>query len=264
MLHRDWVTAATRRGELRLAAQGPRWRTRYRAPLFLNVLPVTGGALLAMPVDQGGGLRNGERHLQRVLLDHGAELTWAPPASTLCLPAAGPARAHLQLVAEVRGASYLRLAGRPLIPYAGAAVEQTTVVRVAAGSECLLLESGCPGRTRMGESWAFAHLGSHLTVLRGRTVVYRERWQLRPPAVPHAASGFGGNLGWATCVACGARAVAELRGLRRWLASNGADVSCGTISGDLAVARILDRHGAVITGLADRVARPTEPAPPAP
>lgn len=247
--------AAARRGELRLAARGRRWRARYRAPLFLNVVPVAGGALLAMPVDQGGGLRNGERHLQQVLLDSGAELTWAPPASTLCLPGAGGAGAHQQLVAEVRGASYLRLAGRPLIPFAGAAVEQTTVVRIAAGSACLLVESGCPGRTRMGETWAFARLGYHLTVLRERTVVYRERWQLRPPAVPHAASGFGGHRGWATCLACGAPALAELERLRGWLAASGAAVSHGTICDDLAVARVLDPHGAVVTAIADRVTR---------
>ena len=75
------VTGVGRRGELRLAVQGRRWRTRYRAPLFVNVLPSAGGTLLALPVDQGGGLRTGERHLQRVALADGAEVTWAPPAS---------------------------------------------------------------------------------------------------------------------------------------------------------------------------------------
>ena len=246
------VTAVGRRGELRLTAQGRRWRTRYRAPLFVNVLPAADGSLLALPVDQGGGLRNGERHLQRVLLDHGAEVTWAPPASTLCLPAADAANSHLQLIADVRGASYLRLAGRPLIPYAGADVVQTTVVSVAAGSQCLLLESGCPGRTQMGERWAFTRLAYRLTVLHQDAVMYRERWELRPPEVPHAASGFDGKLGWATCVACGARPLAELKGLRRWLTANGATVRCGSLGADLAVARILDPHGALVTGLADR------------
>ena len=246
------VTGAGRRGELRLTVQGRRWRTRYRAPLFVNVLPAADGPLLAAPVDQGGGLRNGERQLQRVLLDHGAEVTWAPPASTLCLPAAEAAGSHLQLVAGVRGASYLRLAGRPLIPYAGADVVQTTVVAIDAGSQCLLLESGCPGRTQMGESWAFTRLAYRLTVLHQHTVVYRERWDLRPPEVPHAASGFDGNLGWATCVACGARPLAELEDLRRWLSANGATVRYGSLGAGLAVARILDPHGALVTGLAER------------
>ncbi len=45
-------------------------------------------------MDQVGGLRNGERQLQRELLNHAAEVTWAGPASTLCLPAAGAASAH--------------------------------------------------------------------------------------------------------------------------------------------------------------------------
>ena len=250
------MRAATRRGELRLTVHGSRWRTRYRAPLFVNVLPAATGALLAAPVDQSGGLRNGERHLQRVFLDDGAEVTWAPPASTLCLPgAAGAAVAHLQLVAQVRGAGYLRIAGRPLIPFAGAAVQQTTVVQVATGGECLLVESGCPGRTQMGESWAFARLSYHLTILRERTVAYRERWHLRPPAVPRGPSGFGANLGWATCIAAGARAVAELEALRRWLVAGGATVSCGAIAGELAVARILDPDGSLVTGLAERAAR---------
>ena len=249
------MKAATRRGELRLTVHGTRWRTRYRAPLFVNVLPATDGALLAAPVDQSGGLRNGERHLQRVFLDDGAEVTWAPPASTLCLPGDGAATAHLQLVAHVRGGGYLRIAGRPLIPFAGSAVQQTTVVQLSTGGECLLLESGCPGRTQMGESWAFAHLAYHLTVLRDRTVMYRERWRLHPPAVPQEASGFGGNLGWATCVAGGARAVAELEALRQWLVAGGATVTCGTIAGDLAVARVLDPHGSLVTSLADRAAR---------
>ena len=243
---------ATGRGELRFTVQGRRWRSRYRAPLFVNVLPAADGSLLALPVDQGGGLRNGERHLQRVLLDQGAEVTWAPPASTLCLPAEDAAGAHLQLVADVRGSSYLRLAGRPLIPYAGADVVQTTVVATAAGSQCLLLESGCPGRTQMGESWAFTRLAYRLTVLHQDAVVYRERWELRPPEVPHAASGFDGKLGWATCVACGPRPLAELEDLRRWLTANGATVQYGSLGDDVAVARILDPHGALVTGLAER------------
>ena len=247
------VTAVGRRGELRFTVQGRRWRSRYRAPLFVNVLPAEDGSLLALPVDQGGGLRNGERQLQRVLLDHGAEVTWAPPASTLCLPAEDAAGAHLQLVADVRGGSYLRLAGRPLIPYAGADVVQTTVVRVAAGSQFLLLESGCPGRTQMGESWAFTRLAYRLTVLHQDAVVYRERWELRPPEVPHAASGFDGKLGWATCVACGPRPLAELEDLRGWLSANGATVQYGNLGDDVAVARILDPHGALVTGLAERV-----------
>ncbi len=92
------MTAAVCRGEVRLTAEGRRWRTRYRAPLFVNVLPCPGGGLLAAPVDQGGGLRNGERHLQRVALAAGAEVTWAPPASTVPVPGSpgGPDRVRLE------------------------------------------------------------------------------------------------------------------------------------------------------------------------
>ena len=285
------VSAATRRGEVRLTAEGRRWRTRYRAPLFVNVLPCPGGGLLAAPVDQGGGLRNGERHLQRVALADGAEVTWAPPASTLCLPGdpglpggpgapggpgspggtgspgdPGPAGApgepanvagtsHLQLAARVGGSSYLRIAAPPLIPFAGAAVAQTTVVSTAAGGECLLVESGCPGRTQMGERWAFNRLAYRLTVLHDGRVVYRERWDLRPPAVPLAASGFGDYLAWGTCVACGPRAAAELAAIRRRLAADGAAVTGGALTRDVAVARILDPHGYLVTSLAADVAR---------
>ena len=244
-----------RRSELRLTAQGERWRTRYRAPLFVNVLPCPGGGLLAAPVDQGGGLRNGERHLQRIELAGRAEVTWAPPASTLCLPGSGGGVSHLQLAARVGGGSYLRSAGLPLIPFAGAAVVQTTVVRVAAGGECLLVEGGCPGRTQMGEHWAFTRLAYRLTVLHDTRVVYRERWDLRPPAVPLAASGFGDYLGWGTCIACGSRAVAELELIRRQLAADGAAISHGVIGDNLAVARILDPHGYLVTRLAADVAR---------
>ena len=60
------VTGVGRGGELRLTVQGKRWRTRYRAPLFVNVLPAADGTLPALPVDQGGGLRNRKRQLQRV------------------------------------------------------------------------------------------------------------------------------------------------------------------------------------------------------
>ena len=282
---RGEVTALGRRGELRLTAAGRRWRTRYRAPLFVNVLPCPGGGLLAAPVDQGGGLRNGERHLQRVALAEGAEVTWAPPASTLCLPGgpgvtAGPAGlggsdapggrgepeapgdaasdaaiSHLQLAARVGRGSYLRVAAPPLIPFSGAAVAQTTVVRIAAGGECLLVESGCPGRTQMGERWEFRRLAYRLTVLHDTRVVYRERWDLRPPAVPFAASGFGDCLGWGTCVACGPRAVAELADIRGRLEADGAAVSHGAITGEVAVARILDPHGYLVTRLAADVAR---------
>ena len=215
-----------------------------------------------MPVDQGGGLRTGDRHLQRIRLDDGAAATWAPPAGTLCLPGAagGPAPAggpaHLRLAAAVQGRSYLRLVGRPLIPFAGAAVIQSTVVSVAGGSGCLLLECGCPGRTQMGEAWAFASLGYHLTVVRDGSVIYRERYRLRPPAVPAGPSGYGGSLGWATCIAVGARAVAELDAMRPALTGAGAVSTHGHIADDVAVARILDRTGTLITGMADLFVRP--------
>ena len=229
---------------------GRRWRTRRRAPLFVNVLPDSGG-VLAVPVDQGGGLRNGDRHLQRIGVDARSEATWAPPASTLCLPGAGEDPAHLQLVAAVRGGSYLRLVGRPLIPFAGAAVIQSTVASTDRDSACLLLECGCPGRSQMGETWAFRHLAYHLTVLRDGAVIYRERYRLHPPAVPLGPAGFGGSLGWASCVAVGARAVAELEALRPALAGAGVVSTCGLIADDVAVARVLDRDGTLISSIAD-------------
>ena len=229
---------------------GRRWRTRRRAPLFVNVLPHSGG-VLAVPVDQGGGLRNGDRHLQRIRIDGRAQATWAPPASTLCLPGAGEDPAYLQLVATVRGASHLRLVGRPLIPFAGAAVVQSTVVGTARDSACLLLECGCPGRSQMGETWAFRHLAYHLTVLRDGAVVYRERYHLHPPAVPLGPAGFGASLGWASCVAVGARAVAELEALRPALAGTGVVSTYGLIADDVAVARVLDRDGTLISSIAD-------------
>ena len=229
---------------------GRRWRTRRRAPLFVNVLPDSGG-LFAVPVDQGGGLRNGDRHLQRIRIDGRAEATWAPPASTLCLPGTGEDPAHLQLVADVRAGSHLRLMGRPLIPFAGAAVIQSTVVSTDRESSCLLLECGCPGRSQMGETWAFRRLAYHLTVLRDGAVIYRERYRLTPPAVPFGPAGFGGSLGWATCVAVGARAVAELEALRPVLTGTGVVSTCGLIADDVAVARVLDRGGTLISGIAD-------------
>ena len=229
---------------------GRRWRTRRRAPLFVNVMP-DGDGVLAVPVDQGGGLRNGDRHLQRIRIDGQAVATWTPPASTLCLPGAGGSPAHLQLVASVRGGSYLRLVGRPLIPFAGAAVIQSTVLSTAPDSACLLMECGCPGRTQMGEAWAFRHLAYHLTVLRDGAVIYRERYRLRPPAVPLGPAGFGGSLGWASCIAVGARAVAELEALRPALAGAGVVSTCGLIADDVAVARVLDRDGTLISGIAD-------------
>ena len=231
---------------------GRRWRTRRRAPLFVNVLPDSGG-LFAVPVDQGGGLRNGDRHLQRIRIDGRAEATWAPPASTLCLPGTGEDPAHLQLVADVRAGSHLRLVGRPLIPFAGAAVIQSTVVGTDRESSCLLLECGCPGRSQMGETWAFTRLAYHLTVLRDGAAIYRERYRLNPPAVPLGPAGFGGSLGWATCVAVGARAVAELEALRPALTGAGVVSTCGLIADDVAVARVLDRDGTLITGLADQI-----------
>ena len=229
------------------------------------MLPAADGSLLAAPVDQGGGLRTGERHLQRVTLDGAATVTWAPPASTLALPpptaAAAPTPACQQLAAHVTGGSYLRALGQPLIPFAGAAVVQSTVVSLTRGGECLLIECGCPGRSRMGESWQFARLGYRLTLLRDRTVLYRERWDLRPPAVPHGPGGFGGSRGWATCIAAGPRAVAELHALRRRLTGSGAHLTYGTLAPATTILRLLDPHGHIITALAT-LAHNTRDSPP--
>ena len=69
--------------------------------------------------------------------------------------------------------------------------------------------------------------------------------------MPFGPAGFGGSLGWATCVAVGARAVAELEALRPVLTGTGVVSTCGLIADDVAVARVLDRGGTLISGIAD-------------
>jgi len=206
--------------------------------------------ILASPVDQGGGLRNGDHQYQRVWLDEAAHVVWAPPASTLLLPAEGEACASSRFEARVESASYLRVAGRPLIPFAGSAATQSTIVRIANGGECLLLECGCPGRTAMGEMWQFLNLGYRLTFVRNREVVYRERWELRPPEIPNGPGGFSRCGGWATLVAAGPRAIADAQLVRNELEGLEIRMAYGCVADEIEVTRILDPSGSAVMRLA--------------
>lgn len=241
------------RAEIRFLSTGSSWQHRYDAPLYLNVIQAE-EMILASPIDQGGGLRNGDHQYQRVWLNNDAHVVWAPPASTLLLPAKGEARSSSRFEARVESSSYLRVAGRPLIPFAGSNATQSTIVRIANGGECLLLECGCPGRTAMGEIWQFRNLGYRLTFVRNREVVYRERWELRPPAIPDGPGGFSNCGGWATLVAAGPRAIVDAQLVRNELEGPDIQMAYGWVADEIEVTRILDPSGSTIMRLPGVVA----------
>jgi urease accessory protein UreH len=182
------MTGTTYDGLVELVVEGSHWRRAQRPPLSVTVLPRADG-WLAIPTDQSGGARGGDRlNTDLVVRDRG-RLEWVAPASALFFPSAdrrGICTVNTRL--QVESGCQLSFLPKVGIPCAGARVDQAVELNVASDAEFLYWDGWTNGRTASGEDRAYESLANYLEFRLDGRRIFQERWTLEGGS----AAGFGG------------------------------------------------------------------------
>jgi urease accessory protein UreH len=172
------MTGTTYDGHLELVVHGRNWRRTQRPPLSLTILERDEG-LLAIPTDQSGGARGGDRLQTEVVVSAGGSLEWRAPACALYFPSAdreGVCVVRTRL--EARPGCRLAFLPKLGIPCSEARVDQSVEIDAASGSDFVFWDGWSDGRTGSGERGAFTSLASQLEFRVDGRRVFQERWRL--------------------------------------------------------------------------------------
>ncbi|WGK70107.1 urease accessory protein UreD [Candidatus Haliotispira prima] len=177
---------------------------------------------MAIPSDQGGGIRNGDMHAFAINLREGAFLTWAPPASTLFHKShqtEEPSRVTQTItLASSSGLSFI---GKTNIPCEDANFKQETTISMDRDSHLFYQDIWSPGRVASGEKWAFTSMANQFQLYIEGILVYKENWSLQKENIPLGIGGFMGCDLWLTALAFGPQGEATLETEKRKLTKQG-------------------------------------------
>jgi urease accessory protein len=175
------------RGQSRLREQS------FSAPVHLSKPHDNESTLVLNVANPTAGFFAGDRLSVDVSVETGARLLLtAPSASRVHTMATG----HAEVRQRLRVAAGASLESWPelLIPQRGARYHQKTTIDLEPGAELLFFERLAPGRTAMGEAFAFTELRLDLDVRRMGRLLLRERSHLAPgsPALQALTRRFPG------------------------------------------------------------------------
>ena len=124
-------------------------------------------------------------HLE-VAVGAGASLVLATQSSTKAYRARAtprgeaPAVSRLETTVDVAAHALAVLLPDPFVAFAGARVEQSVALTLAAGGSCIVWDAITAGRIARGESWSFEHLVSRITIDGPDGRLLTENVRLRP------------------------------------------------------------------------------------
>ena len=138
----------------------------------------------------GPGIFAGDSLQQSVHVKRGARVVLASQSALQVHRSSAAVPARITHTYRVEEDAELHCQWDPLIPFAGARVEQRYEVDVAAGGRLFWSDALMAGRASRGEAWAFDRLAHELRVRVDGRLVYLERFTLEPhdgPRTPHPA-----------------------------------------------------------------------------
>jgi urease accessory protein UreH len=151
-----------------------------------------GGAAYVILVTSGPGVFAGDTLRQSIHIGRGARVVLAsqsalqvhpgPSALPPGLPAVprSGASAVLQHSFDIEEEAELHCQWDPVIPFAGARLEQRFDLRIAESSRLFWGDAVMAGRVQRGEAWQFLSLAHELRLRIGPSLAYLERYALSP------------------------------------------------------------------------------------
>jgi urease accessory protein len=128
----------------------------------------------------------GHDHLQQIVrVGCGARVRLTSQSALQVHPSPDGATAHLQSSYHVDNGAHLHCHWHPLIPFAGARIDQRIDVNIAGDGYLYWSDALMSGRHARGERWRLASLAHELAVSRDGSLEYLERYRINPnePAV---------------------------------------------------------------------------------
>jgi urease accessory protein len=139
----------------------------------------------------------GNDHLQQIVrVGCGARVRLTMQSALQAHPSANGGTAHLQSSYHVDDGAHLHCHWHPLIPFAGARIEQRIDVNVVGGGYLYWSDALMSGRDARGERWKFASLAHELSVSRDGTLEYLERYRLQPDELAVSRSWAAGDASY--------------------------------------------------------------------
>jgi urease accessory protein len=145
-------------------------------PLYLDDV----GTAYVYLVSPCGGVVGGDIYNMTVVVEAGARVCLTTPSATKLYATPDiPARQHLDIT--LGAGAVLEYLPEQIIPFAQAAFEQHTTLRLGPGACVLALEIVAPGRLARGEAFAYREYDSRVCMeAASGQVLLRERTRLRP------------------------------------------------------------------------------------
>jgi urease accessory protein UreH len=153
----------------------------YAEPPFRagNVFDLDGAAYVIM-VCAGPGIFAGDVLHQSIHVGPGAQVVMASQSALQVHPSAALLPAIVRYEYRLDEDAELRCHWDPVIPFAGARLDQRFDLALAASSRLYWTDALMAGRVRHGEAWRFGSLAHQLSVRVHSSLTYLERYLLAP------------------------------------------------------------------------------------
>jgi urease accessory protein len=250
--HRDVrsPSAIGRHARLELVFEERRGRTilahAYAEPPFRvgRALQLGDAAYLILGCT-GPGIFAGDSFRQSVRVAAGAHVVLVSQSALQVHPSAAGAAAAIAHDYHVEGDGELCCQWDPVIPFAGARLEQRFDIDVAGAGRLLWGDAIMAGRVRRGEAWRFDSLAHELRVTIDGVLTYLERYALVPAerrALQPWAAGHARYF--ATAVVHGGRATTEAAEALQGALGDGVRAGVDLVAPGTIAGRIMASEGA--------------------
>jgi urease accessory protein len=170
-------------------------RQSVRAPFHLSK-PYWDGRVLQMRViNATSGILAGDRLELAVRVAPGAALLVITPSATRAYMM-DRGKAECRQTFAVESGGWLECAPEPLFPHRDSDYAQNTRLEVADGAAAYFVEALAPGRTGLGEAWAWRRLQLTLEVFRAGDPMLRERFDGPGDGLARPAAFYGMAEAW--------------------------------------------------------------------
>lgn len=192
--HQDGLLALRMRCDTRrrtvLTERRQRFPLRMTVPMYLD--PRDRGMAFVYVQNPTGAVYAGDRLLTSVVAEPGARIHVTTQSATKISRMEG-GEAFQEMRFELGADAYVEYVPDPIIPQAGARLEQDTVVELEQGAVFVAAETLAPGRRARGERFAYERIRMRLSVRRGERELCADVMELQPGRRAPDARGILGD-----------------------------------------------------------------------
>ena len=192
------------------------------------------------------GIFGGDHLEQLIVVEEGARVRLTSQSAPQLHASTGDAPALVRSAYRVADGASLSCHWDPLIPFAGARLDQRLDLDLAAGAQLYWSDAMMSGREARGERWLFSSIAHQLKIRQAGELTYLERFRITPGERPVSQPWVAADAGFfGTTVKVGSGMAAnEAETLHTRLGGiDGVQGSADALSDSLLVARLTSAHG---------------------